>query len=360
MKILNVIPSLKITGGISEVIRFSNEIQSQDILICMLSLWRSPTEMESGFNTNYLSKWTPNKINAIFQLPILIFRFEKEWREKYNNDTLVIFNHYSTFLLSFFIKKTKRIYYVQGIEWEFFKNKLLSNIFKLIFIEVYKSGMIITTNKYISQRLTNEGINVNFETSIWANPAFLSTQRLIIIYDYIMVVAKPPLKRLDLYLKFIDLSLKNKMRVAVITTEDSIGERIRKDIDCILIRPTVSEMKNHFSRSKCFIHLSDSEGFGLPPLEAMGAGCIPICRDSGGVTTYMSNSPFSNNIIPKTMDIDTIFNFSQKIVNDPLHNYQRKLAIRHFKKGLMNSDRIRLSIIKKLQNHIKINNQINS
>jgi glycosyltransferase involved in cell wall biosynthesis len=58
--------------------------------------------------------------------------------------------------------------------------------------------------------------------------------------------------------------------------------------------------------------MSDQEGFGLPPLEAMGSGCVPICRDSGGVRAYMIGK-LKESLLPLNSDIDYIIDFADKL-----------------------------------------------
>jgi glycogen synthase len=75
-------------------------------------------------------------------------------------------------------------------------------------------------------------------------------------------------------------------------------------------------MKEIYSKSKIFIHLSDHEGFGLPPLEAMGSGCVPLCRHSGGVIAYMSHFEAHGLLLQKTQSVDDIVYSFNSLLND--------------------------------------------
>jgi glycosyltransferase involved in cell wall biosynthesis len=121
------------------------------------------------------------------------------------------------------------------------------------------------------------------------------------------VLRKGEHKRLDLYLAFIALvRQRGDFRIAVISPEDDIIESLRGRVAVCLARPSLTEMRAIYARSKCFVHLSDHEGFGLPPLEAMGAGCVPLCRDSGGVRAFMKADKLEPCLFPLTLPIDSI------------------------------------------------------
>ena len=103
-----------------------------------------------------------------------------------------------------------------------------------------------------------------------------------------MLLRSSGIKRLDLYREALRLfAERSAVRIAVITPDTDIAQEIPGNLAQVFLRPTDAEMKTLFARSRVFLLLSDVEGFGLPPLEAMGSGCVPVCRDSGGVRCYM-------------------------------------------------------------------------
>jgi len=86
------------------------------------------------------------------------------------------------------------------------------------------------------------------------------------------------------------------------------------------------EIINILDKCICFISTSTSEGFGLPPLEAMARGCPPIVVDAGGTSTFCFN--FYNSLLCKPNDANSIKNnlelifkndkIRQKLINNSL------------------------------------------
>jgi len=248
----------------------------------------------------------------------------------------MVFTHYATLPLALFVPRRQRFFFAQGLEWKFVNSNLLSLVLRKIILSIYQSGCVITTNAYLSKCLSDEGINVCLEAPIWADPEFLTHDVLQQSIDFVMVLRKGDCKRLDLYLRFIALGLLQNLKIAVITPDDEIAKLVPEKVSEVLLRPDLCAMRSIYARSACFVHLSDHEGFGLPPLEAMGAGCIPICRDSGGVRTFMLDSPAADLLFPRSMSIDDIFAHAMLVLKDPALNERRLLVRKYFQLGLDN------------------------
>ena len=131
-----------------------------------------------------------------------------------------------------------------------------------------------------------------------------------------MVLRYGDIKRLDLYWQLLsELKRDCRLKCAAITCEDGIAGECAGKVDVCLLRPTSAEMKDLFSRSKVFVLLSEREGFGLPPLEAMGTGCVPVCRDSGGVHCYMKDN-LVDNLFPLDAPMATLAKRILELVSD--------------------------------------------
>ena len=311
-----VVPSLKISGGIREAMRLATDLRDAGLPTTLLSMWASPHAMESTVPVTMLSTWRTRISRAAFELPVLQYRFARWLREKGSHSTPLIFTHYATLPLSLLVPRQQRYFFVQGLEWKFVRNGILSSLLRSIVLGTYRTGRIISANAYLTAELADEGLDVAFDAPIWADPFFADRTEVNRDIDFAMVLRKGGIKRVDLYRRFIALARARGLRLAVITPEDDIAESVRGQVEEVVLRPSEEEMKVIYGRSKCFVHLSELEGFGLPPLEAMGSGCVPICRDSGGVRVFMRDTALADNLLPLDTPIEVIFDQAVKVVAD--------------------------------------------
>jgi len=116
------------------------------------------------------------------------------------------------------------------------------------------------------------------------------------------------------------------------------------DSDYTIVHPkSDDDIIDILDKSYCFISTSFSEGFGLPPLESMSRGCVPIIIDAGGTSTYCFNGynslvcrndgiSLSNNIVKLFKDpklhselsingINTSKNFNQEYISNLWYDY---------------------------------------
>lgn len=336
-----LLPSFKITGGNLEALKLAIEINEnfrefkKDIKIW--ALWNCELGIDiKNYNVGFISNFFINKKKAILHYPILLvnfFKIQKEGRKK--NSDYWIFTHYSTYPFSYLVNKNKRFYFIQDLEWIFISNKLMQKIMKKIILNFISSGKIIVANDYLEVAITNLGFPVYGNIKIWADEKYRNNDVLKKDIDCAMVLRTGQYKRLDLYIDFIMLcsSIPN-FRVAVISPDINIYRQFLNISDVCLFSPTLEEMKGLYARSKFFIHLSDHEGFGLPPLEAMGSGCIPFCRDSGGVMAYMKDLIQYGLLVPQAIDINEVYLVFKNIFNDKFnHNDLMLKTIKIFNSG---------------------------
>lgn len=289
-----VLPALKISGGTLEALNLSNHFSSMGCSVNILAMWktRNPIELDGNnkINLNFLSSFYTNVMLSLFQVPLICFNFVVFYLKRSKNSDIWVFTHYSTAILLFFVPKHKRVFYVQDLEWEFIHSSFLSSLLKRFLLCCYKTSTIITTNSYLRRSLNGLGIKNVIEYPIWASAFFLTNTSPYKEYDVVMVLRKGKHKRLDLYFEAIKFFRLNapKISIAVVTTEESIMHSAQFfDVDVYLC-VNHSKMREIYRTTKIFLHLSDHEGFGLPPLEAMGSGCVPVCRNSGGPSSYLS------------------------------------------------------------------------
>lgn len=345
MSAVIVVPSLKISGGNREALRLTSELNRDGHAASVLSLWASPHSMASNVPVTHLSPWPPRAVRALGELPILAYRFAQWWRHTARHAGTVVFTHYATLPMALLIPRRQRFFFVQDLEWNFVGNGPMSRLLRCIVLGIYRSGRIISANAYVSERLAEEGMDVALEAPIWADPSFIAPDASVLDIDFAMVLRKGEHKRLDLYLRFIALARARQLRVAVITPEDEIASQVRGDVVEVLLRPQHAQMRDLYARSACFIHMSEHEGFGLPPLEAMGAGCIPVCRDSGGVRAFMRDGPCSDLLLPLSMPVEAIVDRAEAVVHDPQRVQRRDAARGHFAQGLAHCAQARSGLL---------------
>lgn len=323
MKIHIIIPTQKLDGGNKEI---QNIIKSIDgkLDFTQVSMWKAKDEINKK-NLINLSNIVPSKKTAIPSMPFIFFSLIKYSKENIKNDDIVLLTHYSTFIF-LMIERKNIAFFVQGLEWFLIRSFFIRAILKKIILHAYKKGRIISANKYIENELLSFGIKTDFNVSIWANESFLSKDIVPTIerkIDFVMMLRNGSGKRLDLYDKFISLAIRNGMTISFITQEPDIFAIYENLALNPLLKATPSQMKNLYENSKFFIHLSDHEGFGLPPLEAMGSGCIPFCRDSKGVNAYMQEG-LSENVFSLDTKIDYIFAYISQLQEKNLTEMQTK------------------------------------
>jgi glycosyltransferase involved in cell wall biosynthesis len=345
MRTVIVVPSLKISGGNREALRLANELNRDAQGASVLTLWVSPHEMATTVPVANLSSWPPRAARALGELPILTYRFARWWRHAAQRAGAVIFTHYATLPLALLVPRRQRFFFVQDLEWNFVGSGPLSRLLRRIVLGIYRSGRIISANAYLSDRLAAEGMEVAIEAPIWADADFLAPDAPTQDVDFAMVLRKGDHKRLDLYLRFIALARARQLRVGVITPEDDIAEQVHDEVDVLLLRPKHAQMRDLYSRSTCFIHLSEHEGFGLPPLESMGAGCTPVCRDSGGVRAFMADGPFADLLLPLSMPLEQVLARAEAVVRDPAQIVRRASARAHFQHGLARCEQARRGLL---------------
>jgi len=311
-----VLPSLKISGGIREAFRLGHDLCEGGLPASVLSMWDSPHPMECALPVTKLSGLRPRAIRAALDLPVLMVRFARWLRRRGGPPQVLVFTHYATLPLALLVPRRTRHFFVQGVEWNFVRGKVLSAMLRWIVVGIYRSGRIISANAFLSAQLRDAGLDVAFEAPIWADPAFAGRVDANRDLDFAMVLRKGAIKRLDLYLRFIELARARGLRMVAITPEDEIADAVRGQVDVLLLRPDAEQMRSAYERSRCFILLSEHEGFGLPPLEAMGSGCVPICRDSGGVRAFMQDTDSKDRLLPLDMPVDAIFERAAQFVSD--------------------------------------------
>ncbi len=360
MRIHFLVPAVNVGGGIREVIGFANGLCERGAQANIVSLWHSAHQMRSPVPIHELTNFPATRRwampSAIIVFTLLVIFLVRKGLPRDSNDVFV-FTHYMTVPFSFFVKRDRRLFFVQDLEWRFLGNGVLSRLWRRVLLHFYKRGTIISANEYLTKSLIAVDISVKYDLRIWANPNFQSTAAQAVSedrpLDFVMVLRRGKAKRLDLYLKLIDLcAIRSNIKIAVISPDEELIELLREKASQCLLRPSSDEMRNVYAKSKVFLMLSEHEGFGLPPLEAMGSGCVPICRDSGGVRAYMKGDELERLVLPLDMPIEDLFEFAIKLVsNNSKLEKARLKAVEQFSIGIERAQMRNLEM-DRLMNHL--------
>lgn len=304
-----VLPSLKISGGVIEAMRLAKDLEVVGTKVGILTLWQSPQSAPLSQPHFYaLSSWSTRASLAIFQLPILAARFLR-WRKlSKSQGTDWVFTHYATLPLALLVPRQHRWFFVQDLEWRFLGHGLAAKLLRSLLMWCYRNSHILAANAYLASDLEANGLTIRATTPIWADAAFDQRSDGERDIDILMVLRKGSHKRLDLYLAALEWfqSQAPDKRIAVITTEDEIASRVAEMVKECHVRPDgVYAMAAIYRRSRIFLHLSEHEGFALPPLEAMGCGCVPVCRNSGGPQAYMT-ADLQEFLLPLSSSIEVV------------------------------------------------------
>lgn len=338
-----VLNALKISGGVLEAYRLAKELRDTGENILVVVMWRSPNEIDSAEQLPImrLTHWQTRVSLAAFQLPIIVVRFWWQARrlKPIGPRPIWIFTHYSTLPLAMLVPKRTRWFFVQDLEWRFLGEGILARLLKNLILLVYSRSCLLAANAGLEAALLRVGLKVDAVAPIWADVEFLQTGNENRDIDVLMVLRKGAHKRLDFYLAVISkLADETNIRMVVITTEDEIAEQVRSLVAECHVRANMVAMSALYARSKLFLHLSEHEGFGLPPLEAMGAGCVPVCRDSGGPLSYMKDA-LSDLLLPLTLSQNEICKVVIALLADPVELLRySETARRVFQEGLAIAD----------------------
>jgi glycosyltransferase involved in cell wall biosynthesis len=350
-----VLGALKVSGGVLEALRLAKELHDAGERVCIIVMWRSTCEVENANQLPIirLTNWTTLRLLAPIQLPIIFCKFW--WRvrglRRFGNRSNWIFTHYSTLPLGLIVDRQSRWVYLQGAEWDFVRYPVVSRLFKFVVLFFYRRSRLLVASHFLTNALQAFGLRSSGVALVWADPAYLRPVNVPRDIDFVVMLRKGQPKRLDLYLACMtEISrIAPNLKIAVITPDSELADLVASFASVSLIGPSLKIMADLYSRSKIFLLLSESEGFGLPPLEAMGAGCVPVCRDAGGPQSYMLDS-LGDLLLPLSMSIQDICLKLLVILNDPvaLQNYSdtsRRIFQQGETRALNRAETVRLLMV---------------
>lgn len=286
---ITLLPTIRDNGGIHKALEAAD--MSNALVVTLLAGDKLAMGHRRGhvtiLNVHYSSRW---RGPAIFLASILwIFWFHTY---KYNKGKCQItYTHFSTFLcLSFFAEQRC---FIQGLEFIGIPSALKHRLLKLFILGNYRhrSWKLFVASNTLKATLSEAGIG-SVLAPVWAS-RFFHTSPIKPFgsrkYDICLIVRNITNKRPDLYRQIVEI-LPKERSIIIITPDAAISNDPAFNIAEQLYNGDSFDIKSVFCETKFLVHLSDYEGFGLPPLEAMGCGAIPLCRDSIGIRNYLYGS----------------------------------------------------------------------
>jgi glycosyltransferase involved in cell wall biosynthesis len=314
MRVVAIIPKNTLSGGSLELFRLVEDLRAEGCDTHTLSLFESDTNAVYGL------------IFAPFFFLSLVSKLIELQPE------LLILTHYST-LPTFFVKYfvgCKVSIFIQDFEWLFASsNPIIIKILKkfvlyfsalsdfLIFGNTYLlNGFPLSKVSPVKSKAIVYPVGLGLVKSAACNEYKSNNSRR---FKLGFILRNGWLKNEHLYYLVSRQMLQNNCCqhddiAAINMLGDSVNSNKYLDLGINISLPLPK--KNLFlwySDLDIFLCLSKHEGFGLPPLEAMSAGAIPLILHNGGCMNFME--PFPELVLQSESKLDDIFDRINQILN---------------------------------------------
>jgi mannosyltransferase len=141
------------------------------------------------------------------------------------------------------------------------------------------------------------------------------------IPNFLYVGSREGYKNFNLALKIFSLILEDIPNAKLIVcgsppgqNEVNVTQNIKNSLKWISF-PSDEELKDIFLNSFALLYTSSYEGFGLPILEAMSNGCIPVARNHSSIPEVMGNAGIlldNDDVAQTTKNLIQIFQDTKK------------------------------------------------
>ncbi|MBI2074529.1 MAG: glycosyltransferase family 4 protein [Candidatus Levybacteria bacterium] len=267
---------------------------------------------------------------------------------------ILVATFWPTVWLANFMKAKRKFYFVQGWEENLYKNIILRKIAKLthrfplkkIVISKYIETKIreyISNNSLVIFRLPGCAI----DTSIFKPPSHKKNKTGNKTLILSVISWYQWYKGTDLLNKAVQ-ELKKSHPEYLFTLVSCEKKPYSAIFDHFISNPTPSTLARLYQESDALLLTSRSEGFPLPPLEAMTCRCPVISTRSGGISEYSTH--YQNAII-----LDNITQlWEENIIEKLIHN--KKLRNKLIENGYKTSKKyVWEDIVKSLESIFVLN-----
>lgn len=299
-KIIFVTPQIKTGGGNRVFFELANILVNEyevEIVYPNNSQETNTFFIDDRIKFSPVGKYEANKIGKLKNVVNTFFYLNKH--EKKSN---IITSDPIMSVLGFLLKVKKRYRFIQADDYNIFndkmiiKNNFLLWAYKLLTKYSYRYNYsFIFNSNYSYNKFCEYNPNFNHNPFI-VHPAinhliFNAENRQYLKNDkkqLCLVARKHPLKGLQTFIEAwtsMPDNVKEKVNKVVLMTHDNLCDYNIENFE--IINPSSdTDMVKTYLESDIFISTSLSEGFGLPPLEAMACGCGVITSSSGGINEY--------------------------------------------------------------------------
>ena len=324
-KICIIIPSFKVGGGTRVFVELANKLCTTYKVSIAYPNNSNDTNNFVIDNSISLIK-IGNNANSRIKKLCNLFRLVRYLNNNYC-DSIVIYTDPLFTIIANFIRAKNKYRFIQADDYAMFDDGLilgsgiLLKLYKILAKRSYSyKCKYIFNSKYVYDRYVDisKRNDVPFRLVHPAiNPFFLSSpnERSEKI-NICLVARKHPLKGLITFIdayRGLDTRLKEKLGKIYLISHDNLEAFDTRGMDIIVPRSDI-EIANIYKSSDIFISTSWREGFGLPPIEAMGCGCAVITSNSMGVNEYAI--PNTNCLMFAPKDVTELSQCIQTLIED--------------------------------------------
>jgi glycosyltransferase involved in cell wall biosynthesis len=315
-----IMPSMKIGGGNRVLLQFIDEA-IKDKKHCKLFFLDRKSNVFDNSYSNSVSQWMlgDGVLSVVLFSIILSFRvrFDKSVEAVIVSDPILS-------IFSFIYTNKRRVRFVQSNDFLLFEGnskggRLFNSIYQYFFriSQKYQYHSVLFNSTYSLNSYNETLINdKHYSSKYIINPAVftLEYERNVKIYPSVelikvcIVTNAHPRKGYQEFLEIVKHSKLKSVRYIVIS-QDDLDSQLS---NVTHIKPrSDDEYVKEIKQCHFILSTSTFEGFGLPLIEAMALGIVPIAFYNPGMDEY--NSEKNITIIDDVVDFD---NKIIKIVND--------------------------------------------